>query len=347
MDGELAGRKALRSQSLGARIRYQHQQFSSSLNYVLHSFGNPLLKESTPYNLHALKGSLIQLVSLDQSLFSKWGFFFAETALKPMESLAFISGWMKSLDTRFDLSVSGRVIGRQFNAFQSNSLTSSGESKEEKGIFINFNLHPNPQHQLDGYIDRFRRMDPGYGIDGIQYGSSFSLQYKWVPQKRLEYSIRWSHVNRNQNRETTANKTNGLPFVETDHWRTHFSLKLDLNWAIRVRNEWSRVIVPTKEAETGQLHYTEVIFAPPLKPFSMGLRASLFETGGYASRIYAYERDVLGYYSVPAHDGKGSRYYALLQYKLKNGHSLTGKMILDQRKGETQLNWRLQWIWEL
>ena len=343
---ELAGRKSLRWQSLGGRIRYLHQQHTSTLNFIYHAFGNPLLKEPTPYNLYAMRGRSFPLLSFDHSFFSKWGFFFAETAVKPMEAIAFMGGWMKSLDAKFDLSLSGRMIAKNFAAFQSNSLTTSGESKDEKGFFVNFNFHPHPQHQLDGYLDRFQKIALGYGNDGIQYGKRLSLQYKWVPQKKLEFYVRWTHGMKNQNDRIAASKSNLLPFATTDQWRSHFSCKPNMVWMIRIRNEWTRLLIPSKPAETGYLHYAEIIYAPPLKKISLSLRASSFETGGYATRIYAYERDLLGYFSVPAHDGKGSRYYALIQYKWRKGHTVAGKIIFDQRKGEAQTNWRLQWIWE-
>lgn len=344
--GELAGRKSLRWQSLGGRIRYLHQQHTSTLNFIYHDFGQPLIKESTPYNLHSMRGRVFPLLSFDHSFFSKWGFFFAESAVKPMESVAIIGGWMKSLDARFDLSLSGRMIRKNFAAFQSNSLTSSGESKDEKGVFVNFNFHPNPQHQLDGYWDQYQKIAPGFSIDGIQYGKTVSLQYKWIPQKKLEFYVRWTQGMKNQNERTAESKSNRLPFAEKDQWRSHFSCKPNMLWMIRIRNEWSRLKIPSKKTETGYLHYAEIIYAPPLKKISFSLRLSSFETGSYATRIYAYERDVLGYFSVPAHDGKGSRYYALVQYKLKKGHILAGKIMLDQRKGESQMNWRFQWIWE-
>ena len=344
--GELAGRKSLRWQSAGGRIKYLHGRYTASLNYIFHVFENPLIKEPTPYNLYDMKGKSFSMISLDHSMFSKWGFFFAESAFKPMESFALIAGWMKSLDAKFDISLSSRMITKKFASFQSNSLTSSGESKNEKGFFVNFNFHPSPQHQLDGFLDRYQKINPGYGIDGIQYGKSLSIQYKWLPKKKLEFYVRWTHSMNNQNRGATESKSNSLPFVETDRWRSHFSSKPDLVWTIRIRNEWTRVMIPSRSTETGQFHYAEIIYSPPLKKISISLRASQFETSGYTTRIYAYERDLLGYFSVPAHDGKGSRYYTLIQYKLQKGHTLSGKIIFDQRKGESQMNWRLQWIWE-
>ena len=46
------------------------------------------------------------------------------------------------------------------------------------------------------------------------------------------------------------------------------------------------------------------------------MRLQYFETDGYDSRIYAYENDVLFYYSIPAFFNKGFRYYLNINYDL-------------------------------
>ena len=53
-----------------------------------------------------------------------------------------------------------------------------------------------------------------------------------------------------------------------------------------------------------------------LKNYSGNVRLQYFETGGYDSRIYAYENDVLFYYSIPAFFNKGYRYYLNVNYNL-------------------------------
>jgi hypothetical protein len=48
------------------------------------------------------------------------------------------------------------------------------------------------------------------------------------------------------------------------------------------------------------------------------MRLQYFETDDYYSRIYAYENDVLFYYSIPAFFNKGYRYYLNLNYDLNS-----------------------------
>lgn len=52
----------------------------------------------------------------------------------------------------------------------------------------------------------------------------------------------------------------------------------------------------------------------PSAKLGVNLRLQYFETGGYNSRIYVYETDVLYGYSIPAFSGTGFRQYFNLSY---------------------------------
>ena len=46
------------------------------------------------------------------------------------------------------------------------------------------------------------------------------------------------------------------------------------------------------------------------------MRYALFQTDSYDARIYAYENDVPGSYSIPAYYSRGSRFYLMLDYNI-------------------------------
>ena len=71
-----------------------------------------------------------------------------------------------------------------------------------------------------------------------------------------------------------------------------------------------------ENAEKGFLTFFDIVYKPLLKKYSGNMRLQYFETEGYNSRIYAYENDVLFYYSIPGFFNKGYRYYLNLNYDL-------------------------------
>jgi hypothetical protein len=95
-----------------------------------------------------------------------------------------------------------------------------------------------------------------------------------------------------------------------------------------------------------------------LKPYSISARLSGFETGGYNSRIYAYERDLLYYYSIPALQHIGYRNYILVNYKISKHLQIWIKWIHAKNSLRSPLStqvqapvritkeWRVQLIWK-
>lgn len=66
--------------------------------------------------------------------------------------------------------------------------------------------------------------------------------------------------------------------------------------------------------QDGFLAYADIIYKPMLKKYSGNMRLMYFETGGYDSRMYAYENDVLYSFSIPVFYDKGYRWYANFNY---------------------------------
>jgi hypothetical protein len=114
-----------------------------------------------------------------------------------------------------------------------------------------------------------------------------------------------------------------------------------------------------EEPQEGFLAFADIIYKPPLKPWSGNLRMQYFETGGYDSRIYAFENDVSYTYSIPASYEKGLRYYINVNYDvnkkmtawikwsqtLYNGKNLIGSG-LDEIKGSRKSEIRLQLLYK-
>jgi hypothetical protein len=62
-----------------------------------------------------------------------------------------------------------------------------------------------------------------------------------------------------------------------------------------------------------------LIYKQLSSPISFAARYALFETDSYYSRIYAYENDVLYAFSIPAYNGRGSRFYISAKYHIARG----------------------------
>jgi len=70
----------------------------------------------------------------------------------------------------------------------------------------------------------------------------------------------------------------------------------------------------------------EINYAPSKFPFSYSVRYALFDTDQFDNRIYSYERDLPGTFSMTSFYGKGSRYSLLLKYKFSKSFNVQFKV---------------------
>jgi hypothetical protein len=116
---------------------------------------------------------------------------------------------------------------------------------------------------------------------------------------------------------------------------------------MRIRHELSFLVPDIQKAEKGSLSYAELIYKPAMKTFSVSLRYTLFDTDGYNSRIYAYERDVPAFHTIPAHYKAGNRIYVIGNWKWKKTTMLSAKWITDIREAALKHEWRIQLSWQV
>lgn len=82
----------------------------------------------------------------------------------------------------------------------------------------------------------------------------------------------------------------------------------------------------------GMMLCNDLLWQPAAVPVRLWFRYALFSTGGWDTRIYAYENDLTDSFSIPALYGKGSRTYFMIEYKpvrpvmLRVKYGITSKM---------------------
>lgn len=258
-----------------------------------------------------MKGNTFRNSSISFSSVIASAFTFGEMAIDKNLNKALVIGLLKSLDPRLDLSIVYRNISPAYRSFQSNAFTQNTEANNERGQFISANFRISSASTLHAYSDHYSNQWPQYFSDGKRRGESKTLLYSWDPKKGSNFYIRLQTRSRNTNTRIKSSKTNALTNERTSNCRIHFSYSPLVNFTIRQRVELSEYRNGSSNPERGFMSYLELIYNPMGKAYSISTRITTIETGGYDSRIYAYERDVLSYYSIPALYNAGHRNYLL------------------------------------
>jgi hypothetical protein len=157
-----------------------------------------------------------------------------------------------------------------------------------------------------------------YLVDAPSHGKDFLAQITYTPNKQLEIYTRYRSESKQGNQPDNITPANYLVPLPRQNWRTQISFKINSSFVVRSRTDLSWYDKKGGNTERGFLSFLDVIYKPILKNFSSNVRLQYFETDGYDSRIYAFENDVLYYFSIPGFFNKGYRYYLNINYDLNS-----------------------------
>lgn len=308
---ELADRNRISQSTAGFSGHYQARRWQAGINGVLYHFSLPLQKRDEPYNRYAIHGNGWHNLSIDYSGTFRNLHFFGEAAVSPGWQPALINGLLISAGHQADISLVHRFISPAYQALNANAFTENTNPANEQGLYAGLTLRPRSGWRIDAGADFYRFPWLRYLDDSPGRGGKFLLQLTFTPNRQLECYTRFRRSARSANGPVAGAGTHPQVTETLTNWRIHINYRINRALTLRQRAEISRFQAGGEEGENGFLLYTDLACKPPLSAFSGVIRLQYFETQGYSSRIYAYEADVPGSYSIPAFDGKGVHFFVL------------------------------------
>lgn len=317
------GDKGIQRQlAFGGNFSYQLKGLHLGVNAVRYNFKFPLVKSADPYNKYALSGNSFGNYSFDYSFTYRNLHFFGEAAFTSSFSKAFISGLLVSASSRVDLSLLYRNISRAYQSLYAYAFTEGTYPNNEKGLYAGISIRPGNAWRIDAYADLYKFPWLRYRVDAPSTGSDYLVQLNYKPNKSLEIYTRYHAESKAINVNPSLLSLSPVIHQPKKNWRTQVSYRLNAGFTLRNRTELVWFDKNGFAAENGFLTYVDILYKPLLKPFSGGIRLQYFETGGYNSRLYAYENDLLYSFSIPVFYDKGYRYYVNLNYDINKNISI-------------------------
>lgn len=315
-ESEVADKNRVGQLAFGGVVRYKSSHWHIGLNGIHHRFSLPVQKRTEPYNLYALHGKSWSNFSLDYSYTYRNFHFFGEAAVTHNFNKAFVNGLLISADPRADLSIVHRHINKQYQAINGNAFTENTYPTNENGLFAGITLRPTAYLRFDAYADVFSFPWLKYLVDAPSRGTDLLVQLTYTPDKKTEIYTRFRNEAKEVNEQDNNTVTNMLIKAPRKDWRTQIRFKLNEMFTVRNRIELIWYGAKEKNPEKGFLTFFDIVYKPMIQRLSANLRLQYFETDSYNSRLYAYENDVLYYYSVPVFYDKGWRYYFNISYDI-------------------------------
>lgn len=310
---EIADRYKLSDFSWGGNLSYQKPAFQLGLNAVTHHFSRPLQKSPEPYNYFSFSGRQTFNASVDYSFTYRNAHFFGEAAVDQALYGATIHGVIVSAAPAVDLAFLYRNLSPRYQSLFGNAFTENTLPSNEQGTYAGLVLRPVAGWQVAAYADFYRFPFLKYRTSAPTRGWDYLVQATYKPDKQTEIYLRY----RTENKPLNESGTPAVIAYPENKIKQNLRLNLitQVNAKLILNGRTEMVWFNKKEADAqeGFLFFLEADGAV-YKKLKGNLRLQYFETGGYDSRIYAYESDVPYSFSVPAFYNEGFRYYLNLSY---------------------------------
>ena len=363
---EQKARQSVQMLTTGGSLRLRKTAWQLGLNAVQYQLAVPMRKPAPLYKLFAIEGDHWFNASVDYGITMRNIHFFGEAAIDRRSSWAFTNGMLCSLHPALQLGLSYRYFSKGFQSLFSSAVSQSAAVSNEEGTGLRLEWQPSRRWKVQATVDIFRFPWLKYRIDAPANGYEHLLMVVHQPSKKISLQCRYQLSSKPVNQsDSLALK---LPaWQERRQWRLQWRWEMNARCVFTQRTEY--LVAGSKGAlqESGFSCWLEGTYTPNRRWMFNG-RLHFYETGGYQSRIYSYERDLLYSYSMPAFAGNAIRSYTLIRYKFERRHSQGmkkklsaecwlkyafalrpsgGKMPEDPEEKGISNEFRVQWLFQL
>jgi hypothetical protein len=318
---EIDNKNRLSSTIYGANIQYNRRSLNLGITSYQTNFNIPFGAGKSLYEQYEYRGNSLLNLGFHYDYTLKNTYFFGEMAHSLKSGYAFINGLMTSLSPRVSLVLLHRKYAKNYHSFFNQSVSEASNAVNENGFYAAMSLKFNSKWDFFIYSDYFKFPWLKFRVDAPSSGYEMLAQLNYKMNKKFKISARFKQQLREENRGD-LNDSFGLEAVDKQNYRIELIYVLDDRFTLRNRAEVLRYQKGFLNHEMGFLLYQDLIYKPLSSKLSGNLRFGIFDTESFNSRIYAYENDVLYSYSVPAYQGRGTRFYVNVRYTFFRGLDL-------------------------
>lgn len=314
---ELSTKNQVRETNLGSNLQYSATagRWSAGLNFLHSQFSIPWIRNATSYNAFDFSGQSNQVGSLYANLSWKNFAFFGESARSSSQGKGTVLGLVSSLSRTVDFSLLWRSYDRHFHSLYATAFAEGTRPSNERGIYLGFQLKPSATLKLNAYVDFFTFPWLKFRVSTPSSGQEWLVRWSYQPQKnkQVNVQVKQERKMRNLTEELETTPTQQVGTILKSHAQVSLELDISSQMSSRSRILWNQVTFDRKKTQGWMLIQECSFFRENWK---LTARMALFDTDTFDNRLYAYEQNAVGTFTIPAFSGRGSRQYLLVQYRI-------------------------------
>jgi len=311
-ESQLEARNSLTETVSGFHLMSGTDKVRGGLTAAVTWFSLPFMPDTTKAEtISAFEGKRLINLAADFKAGTGRLLFFSEAALSIPGSWALISGLRGRPEARVTWNLLARYFTPDYHAFHSGAFRAGSGSGNEAGIAASVNIEAARHLFVTAAADHYRIPSPRYRSSFPSSGNRIEIRGEYLP--RDELSVRLSYALTSREYDVSAETgTAASEFRERRQLSLVFKYEPATCITLATRASISYV---TPGAEKGYLLCHDVSYSFRNVPFRIWLRYALCTTGGYNSRLYAWENDLLSAFSVPAFYGDCSRAFMMVSWR--------------------------------
>ncbi|MBN1413573.1 MAG: helix-hairpin-helix domain-containing protein [Bacteroidales bacterium] len=328
---EISDENALSETATGGLVLYKNNWLKLGSTVVAYFYSGKKQKPEELYRKYEFWGDRLLNAGLDYSLSFRKLQLFGEISWGN-KALATLNGAILNAHQRVSFSLLQRYYDPQYYARYSTAISENTHPCNENAIYLGTVFNPFRYVKITAYADFFRFPWLTYTSRQPSSGSEVFLQVDIKPNKDLMFYLRFKNKNAIVSYTDEDSPIKAAQNQKSNAIRLHCSYKVNQSLQLRSRAEYKNIHADSTGKSEGFMLYQDIVYRFSKIPLQLSIRYMLYKTDDYASRIYAYEDDVLYSYSVAAVYDDGNRSYIVLRY------DITKKLTLWCKWGQTVLN---------
>lgn len=315
-ESEVANKDALTWTLAGGHLEYQNRASKIGVTAVQHFFNAEIYPGDAAYQRYYLSEKSFGNYGLDYALVLRKFYLFGESSIDNHFGHAHVHGFAAQLDPKVKMSAVFRYFSEDYRSFGNNTFSENTRVQNETGLYWGWEVTPYKKVKLSAYVDYFKFPWLRFGVDGPSAGIEYFAQSDFYLSRNVEFYLRYRYKKRERNQRTDADAINAVLPEVRQNWRAHIGYRVLPYLSLRNRVEYVRFKNNESETYNGFVIYQDVNFSKENFPLSTNFRFAIFDTDNYDTRVYAYENDLLYYFSIPAYYGQGVRFYCNIKWEI-------------------------------
>ncbi|GAB3198045.1 hypothetical protein ABID22_000666 [Pontibacter aydingkolensis] len=340
---ELANKDQVREQIYGTNASYLSPDRSVAVGITALGthYSSPVQKAGAPYQRFEFGGTSNYNLGANYSYTWQNVYLFGEIAMSKSGGMGTVNGLIANLSNKVEVAMVYRNYARNFHTFYGGAFGEATRNINERGFYTGIKLKPFAKWELTAYYDRFRFPWLRYRVDAPSHGDEYLVRLYFKPNRQSSLYAQFRTETKGLN---AANNTTSIDYVAQvlrRNYLLYYEFAPTKTVSLKSRVQFSSYEQESPQ-QTGYLIAQDINFN--FGNIRLSNRYAIFDTDSYDTRQYAYERDVLYAFSIPAFSGKGTRVYTLLQFSISRDMDVWVKYGLTHYRNQDSIGSGLETI---